>query len=259
MRKRKRPEEHMDESWLIPYADILTLLLALFIVLYSMSTVNEDKFQELRETLNAFFSGGVGVLVSDKGLTESQDNPMTDNTMNDYLFEEKNLRESQMRMQEYFEEMGLSHVITTRVLKEGLLVSIQDIALFDSGRAEVKAEASELLLYLGVILAEVDNHVQVRGHTDNLPINTSTFPSNWELSMHRALNVMKKFTEVPNLEPDRFSVVGYGEYSPITSNDTMEGRSKNRRVELLVERIYTNPLLIQENHDTGELLPTVIE
>lgn len=259
MRKRKRHEEHMDESWLIPYADILTLLLALFIVLYAMSTVNEDKFQELKETLNAFFSGGAGVLVSDKGITEAQDRPMTDNTANDYLFEEKKLRESQERMNEYFEEMGLSQVITTRVVKEGLLISIQDIALFDSGRAEVRAEASDLLTYLGVILAEVDNHVQVRGHTDNLPINTSHFPSNWELSMHRALNVMKKFTQIPNLEPNRFSVVGYGEYSPVVSNDSAEGRAKNRRVELLVERIYDNPIVIKENHDTGEPLPAANE
>ena len=241
MRKRKKHEEHMDESWLIPYADILTLLLALFLVLYAMSNVNEDKFQELKQSLNAVFSGGAGLLVSDSGFTELEDNPFTDNTINNYMFEEKKLRECQYQMNEYFEEMNLAQVINTQLTREGLLVTIQDVALFDSGKAEVRAEAADLLKYLGLILAEVDNRIQVRGHTDNLPIHTSEFPSNWELSVQRALNVMKKFTEIPNLEVRRLSVVGYGEYSPITTNDNPEGRAQNRRVELLVERYYDNP------------------
>lgn len=241
MRRKKKPVTHTDESWLLPYADMLTLLLALFLVLYAMSTVNQEKFQELKQTLNAVFAGGSGVLVSDSGFTEWEDNPFTDNTINDYLFEEKRLRECQYQMNEYFEEMGLSQMVSTNLTKEGLLVTIQDIALFDSGKADVRNEAFDLLRYLGLILAEVDNHVQIRGHTDNLPINTREFPSNWELSVKRALNVMQKFSEIPNLEENRFSIVGYGEHRPITTNENPEGRAKNRRVELLVERFYENP------------------
>lgn len=242
----------MDDSWLLPYADMLTLLLALFIVLYSMSTVDQDKFQELKQTLNAVFSGGAGVLVSDSGFTEWEDNPLTDNTINDYLFEEKRLRECQYKMNEYFEEMGLSQMVSTSLTKEGLLVTIQDIALFDSGKADVRAEAHDLLKYLGLILVEVDNQVQIRGHTDNLPINTPEFPSNWELSVKRALNVMKKFTEIPNLEESRFSIVGYGEHRPVATNDNPEGRAQNRRVELLVERFYTNPATLLQSDSLGD-------
>lgn len=95
MRKRKKAkhEEKMDESWLVPYSDILTLLLALFIVMYAMSSVDQDRFEELRETLNALFSGGPGVLVSDQGLSEIDDNPYTDNPPPNYLTEDRTLRE----------------------------------------------------------------------------------------------------------------------------------------------------------------------
>lgn len=231
----------MDDSWLLPYADMLTLLLAMFIVLYAMSSVNEDKFEELKETMNDLFAGGSGLLVSDSGFTELEDDPMTDNTTQNYMFEEKQLRECQQQMNEYFEEMNLSQMISTKLTQEGLLVTIQDIALFDSGKAYVRPESFDLLKYLGLILAEVDNHIQVRGHTDNLPISNQEFPSNWELSTERALNIMKNFLANQDIKANRFSVVGYSEYSPIDSNRTPEGRAKNRRVELLVERNYTNP------------------
>ncbi|NLB88745.1 MAG: OmpA family protein [Syntrophomonadaceae bacterium] len=249
MRKRKKVESKTDETWLIPYADMLTLLLALFLVLYAMSTVNQEKFQELKQTLNAVFAGGTGVLVSDSGFTEWENDPLTQNAINNYLLEEKMLRECQFQVDEYLEGMGLSQTISTNLTKEGLLVTIQDVALFDSGKANVRPEADELLRYLGLILAEVDNHVQIRGHTDNLPINTREFPSNWELSVQRALNVMKKFTEIPNLDESRFSIVGYGEHRPIATNDTPEGRAQNRRVELLVERFFDNPEIFLEDNN----------
>ena len=150
-----------------------------------------EKFHELKQTLNAVFAGGTGVLVTETGITEWENNLINQNELNNYLIEEKRLRECQVQMDNYFQEMGLAQTVTTRLTKEGLLVTIQDIALFDSGKVDVRPEAKELLMYLGLILAEVDNHVQIRGHTDNLPINTREFPSNWELSLQRALNVMK--------------------------------------------------------------------
>ncbi|NLJ72397.1 MAG: OmpA family protein [Syntrophomonadaceae bacterium] len=244
MLKRKKEPEHMDESWLIPYSDMLTLLLALFIVLYAMSTVDVGKFEELKQTLNAVFLGAPGILVSDKGLTEEDDNPLMDNTTRDYLNEEKQLQSYQKQMTEYFEEMGISNIVTSTLVEQGLLITIQDLALFDSGKANVREESWDLLYYIGEILAQIGNEVQVKGHTDNLPINTVEFPSNWELSTTRALNVVKKFVENPELKPYRFSVVGYSEYRPIQPNSTLEGRAKNRRVELLIIREYPPPPLI---------------
>ncbi len=245
MLRRKKTQEHMDQSWLIPYADMLTLLLALFIVLYAMSSVDMDKFQELKHTLNAMFSGGPGVLLNESALIELDNDPMTESATQNYLQEDRKLRECQYKMTEYFEEIGLSNIVSSKLTEQGLLITIQDLALFDSGKANVREESWDLIKYLGQIMAEIPNEIQVKGHTDNLPINTTEFPSNWELSTARALNVVKKFIENPELNANRFSVVGYSEYRPIEPNSTLEGRAKNRRVELLVVRTYPPPNIIE--------------
>lgn len=240
-RKKPKHDEHMDESWLIPYADLLTLLLALFLVLYAMSSVDQDKFQELKQTLNAMFSGGVGVLVSDQGMTEAGDNPFTENPPPSYLEEDRTLREYQQKMQSFLEQEGMSNLVTSRVNELGLLITVQDLAFFDSGKANLRPESLKLLQFLGILLEDIDNGVQIGGYTDSLPIHTVQYPSNWHLSTDRALNVLQIFIDNPNLDPQRFSVVGYGEYHPVASNDTAEGRQKNRRVEIVVFRKYTLP------------------
>lgn len=237
-RKKTKHDDHMDETWLIPYSDLLTLLLALFLVLYAMSSVNEDKFQELKQTLNALFSGGVGVLVSDQGLSEVGDSPFTQNPPPSYWNEDQTLREYQQRLQAYLEQEGMSDIVTTRVTELGLLITVQDLAYFDSGKADLRPESLKLLEFLGVLLEGIGNDVQICGYTDSLPIHTAQYPSNWHLSTDRALSVLEIFEQNPNLAPERFSVVGYGEYRPVASNDTPEGRQKNRRVEIVVFRKY---------------------
>ncbi|MFY9120847.1 MAG: flagellar motor protein MotB [Syntrophomonadaceae bacterium] len=243
MRKRKKAkhEEKMDESWLVPYSDILTLLLALFIVMYAMSSVDQGKFEELRETLNALFSGGPGVLVSDQGLSEIDDNPYTDNPPPNYLTEDRTLREYKAKMEAFLEQEGLSHLVSTRITEAGLLITVEDLAFFDSGKADLRPESLKLINFLGVLLEDIDNDVQIGGHTDSLPIHTAQYPSNWYLSTDRALSVLEIFNQNPHLAPQRFSVVGYGEYRSVASNDSSEGRQKNRRVEILVFRQYTLP------------------
>ena len=243
MRKRKKAKQdiHMDESWLVPYSDILTLLLALFIVMYAMSSVDQGKFTEMRQTLNALFSGGPGVLVSDQGLSESDDNPYTDNPPPNYMTEDRTLREYQAKMEAFLEQEGLSHLVSTRVTEAGLLITVQDMAFFDSGKADLRPESLKLLNFLGILLEDIDNDVQIGGYTDSLPIHTAKYPSNWYLSTDRALSVLEIFSQNSHLTPQRFSVVGYGEYRPVASNDTSEGRQKNRRVEIVVFRQYTLP------------------
>ena len=140
-KKKAKTEVHMDESWLVPYSDILTLLLALFIVMYAMSSVDQGKFEELRETLNALFSGGPGVLVSDQGLSESDNNPYTDNPPPNYMTEDRTLREYQQKMEAFLEQEGLSHLVSTRVTEAGLLITVQDLAFFDSGKADLGLES----------------------------------------------------------------------------------------------------------------------
>lgn len=252
-RKKKNHESHTDESWLIPYADILTLLLALFIVLFASSQVDQYKMQKLKMALDSIFSGGSGMMSSESEMEtiqildevqeENSENPsQTDleERRDEAIAEDITLNKYKEKLDNYFQEVGLANHVTSTVQEVGLRVTIQDIALFDSGRAELRPEVLPVLKNLSVILEGLNKYVQISGHTDNLPIRTSEYPSNWELSVARAMDVMKYLLGNPKLKPELYSVVGYGEYRPVSSNDTAEGRAANRRVELLIVRSYIN-------------------
>lgn len=240
-KKKKRHEEHIDETWLIPYADMLTLLLALFIVLFAMSNVDSSKFHELKRALESAFSGGTGILSSDSTIPKKDDDAINMDSLTDFLLEEERLQQYKIMLDDYFEQQGLQNYVTNIISERGLQITIQEMALFDSAKAQLHPEALGVISNLSVILAELDNYVEVSGHTDNLPISTIEFPSNWELSVARSLNVMKYMLRNENLNPERFSVVGYGEYRPVRTNSTEDGRAANRRVELLVLRMYLKP------------------
>jgi chemotaxis protein MotB len=240
-RKKKHHEEHMDESWLIPYADILTLLLALFIVLFAMSQVDQNKFQEIKQALESIFKGGVGIMTTDKGIDAVEQYPdVAFETPTDYIAEEITLKQKKEVLDEYFKKQGLENVVTSVITEYGLQISIQDVALFESGKATLRTDSLKVLDHLASVLSGLNNEIRIAGHTDNLPINTPEFPSNWELSTQRSLTVMKYLLKTGHLQPHRFSTIGHGEYRPIASNDTNEGRAKNRRVEILILRSYNN-------------------
>ena len=239
--KKKRHEDHIDETWLIPYADMLTLLLALFIVLFAMSNVDSTKFHELKRALESAFSGGVGILSSDTTIPKQDDDSLNMDSLTEFILEEERLQQYKIMLDTYFQEQGLENFVTNIVTERGLQVTIQEMALFDSAKAQLRPEALQVITNLSVILSELDNYIEISGHTDNLPISTVEFPSNWELSVARSVNVIKYMLRNENLKPEKFSVVGYGEYRPIRSNLTAEGRASNRRVELLVLRMYRNP------------------
>ncbi|QGU00232.1 Flagellar motor rotation protein MotB [Candidatus Syntrophocurvum alkaliphilum] len=240
VKRKKKHEEHMDESWLIPYADMLTLLLALFVILFAISQVDQDKFDEIRRTLETVFVGGAGVMEKDIGIVDDSITEMIDEAEpSDYAKEDRQLHQYKVLLDYYFKEKGIDGFVSNVVTEQGLLITIQDVALFESGRAELHPEAKDVLKDLADILTELENPIQIAGHTDNVPINTRQFPSNWELSFHRAINVMYFMLNNDKLEADRFSIVAYGEYRPRETNETAEGRALNRRVELLIQRIHT--------------------
>ncbi len=228
----------MDESWLVPYADILTLLLALFIVLFASSTVDQNKLNQMSAVFNDIFTSGTGVM----------DNPAVIQTPNGstsdiqsgaskYMEDQERLKESQNRVDEFIAINELEKQFETKLTEEGLLITIRDSVLFDTGRADVKAEYDSIADELSKLLMfDPPRNIVITGHTDNVPINTNEFDSNWDLSVMRAVNFMKEVVaENKELDPKYFSVKGFGEYSPIASNDTEEGRAKNRRVEVLVQ------------------------
>ncbi len=252
---KQHDEEHMDETWLIPYADLLTLLLALFIVLFASSNIDIKKYDQLIISLNSAFNSGSGMLEFTSAFPRDQDKA-TDSTKE---VEEKDpdeakaVTESQLmdleklkkELDRYIANRGLQSEVETNLNRNQLMITIRDHALFDSGSAEVKESARELGVAISEILVNYpDYEIVVSGHTDNRPIHTAEFESNWDLSTKRAVNFMKIFLENPDQNPGRFHAAGYGEYRPIDTNETAEGRAKNRRVEISIFK-YTDAV------DTG--------
>ena len=257
-KRKKKHDEEMSESWLLPYSDLMTLLLALFIVLFASSQVDAQKFEAVSKVFGEIFHSGTGVMeypslvpnpnseVSmgegeleeelEKGLDiEKELESQTDDNQH------KQLSEMEQKIIGYISENNLGNQLQTSLSNEGLLVTINDSVLFNSGSAEVREndvaiakEISELLVM------EPPHNVIISGHTDNVPIQNSNFASNWELSVTRALNFMKIILENEQLDPRMFSAKGYGEFDPITSNDSKEGQQKNRRVEVFILPNITN-------------------
>lgn len=254
-KKRHEPhEEHADESWLLPYSDLMTLLLALFIVLYAASAVNITKLEELSRAFRSAFSSGVGILDSGTTMNDDDRNRKTERDMerNDdgskrdtdqMEREQQNLEELKEKLDSYIQTNGLSSQLETTLNQTELLITIRDNALFPSGSASIKPEAQLLANAIALMLEDYpDYEILVTGHTDDQPINTFEFPSNWELSFKRALNFMKILLENPAFDPKRFSAIGYGEFRPVSGNETVEGRAQNRRVEIsLLRKFYETP------------------
>ncbi|WP_174732857.1 flagellar motor protein MotB [Mesobacillus harenae] len=252
-KKRQEHDEHIDESWLIPYADLLTLLLALFIVLFAMSSVDAVKFQNLSRSFNDVFSGGTGVLEFESPTPENQNQPIiekedkkeeeeqTDELEEDGKTEEElekdraELLELQRKVNSYIDSKGLTSKLDTSLTEEGLLVTIRDNLLFESGRADVRLEdlptAREIA---NLLVMDPPRNIIISGHTDNVPISTARYESNWELSVMRAVEFMKILLEHDQLDPSSFSAKGFGEFQPVDTNETEAGKARNRRVEILI-------------------------
>ncbi|HEY3424252.1 MAG TPA: flagellar motor protein MotB [Negativicutes bacterium] len=237
-------EEHTDETWLIPYSDILTLLLALFIVLFATAQVDQKKFDQLAQSFNAAFSGSPTLFDNAKTNQQISDGPPT-LTKSDasvaaeqaYLQETVQLLEVKKILDKYIQDNSLTGDLQTILTEEGLMIRIKDTALFPSGSAELIPESRRLAAEIAKMLLPLSQKIIVSGHTDNVPINTREFPSNWELSSKRAVNFMKTLLAQEKLAPERFNATAYGEYRPVVPNDSPD-RAKNRRVEILIMRTY---------------------
>jgi chemotaxis protein MotB len=255
-KKHDDHEEHVDESWLIPYADLLTLLLALFIILFASSKMDSKKYDSLMKSLNSAFAGGTGAFQTsnmvpinqdanftkkqdDHSSTSQADNKGTSQLNKDMQKEEAELEDLKQHVDKFIKDNNLSGQLETKLDNEKLMITISDRALFDSGSAVVKADSQTLAVSMSEMLSQyAAYHVEVAGHTDNVPIHRPEFETNWDLSAKRALNFMKIVLNNPKINPAMYSSIGYGEYRPVGPNDTTEGRAKNRRVEVSIIRKY---------------------
>jgi len=237
-------EEHTDESWLVPYADILTLLLALFIVLFASADSNKTKFNAMAQSLSAAFSGSPSVFDNNTAVSPELDAPKPDKSKSDGGKEQEHLKETvellavKKELDKYIQSNHLVGDLSTALTDDGLMIRIKDSALFLSGSADLRVESQRFGTDIAKMLTPLSQEVVISGHTDNVPINTREFPSNWELSSKRAINFMKFLLSQGKLKPERFSAIGFGEYRPMATNDSVEGHSKNRRVEVLIMRNY---------------------
>jgi len=222
MSKKKHEEHENHERWLVSYADFITLLFAFFVVMYSTSSVNEGKYRAVSESAQAAFNPSNMVAkkieVGPKISSESRQTGKVE-----YIAAIKSVMKA-------FEQ---SNKLVVFQNSRGIVIRITDTALFDSGKAEIKSDAVEAIDRLAGILTGIKKNIQVEGHTDNIPINSPLYPSNWELSSSRATSIVRRFVDM-GLKPSGLTAIGYGEYRPIAENDTEEGRSKNRRVEIVV-------------------------
>ncbi|GHI00003.1 OmpA family protein [Neobacillus kokaensis] len=239
MRKRKRAfhpdyEEHIDESWLIPYADLLTLLLALFIVLYAASTIDKEKYQSIMESFQSELTG-TKIANQQVGLSPTPPSPEQGKAMPVQKGNDQDLDGLKHRLEGYITKNSLQDKVTLRETKKGIEVSLKEVVLFDSGKAELKERSHKTLNGIVGLINTVPNPISIEGHTDNVPAYNTVYSSNWELSAARAASVLHYF-ETHKVAPKRMQFSGYGEYKPLYPNDSDKNRQANRRVTIVILR-----------------------
>lgn len=245
-KRGKKHEEEASEAWLLPYSDLMTLLLALFICLFAISQTDQTKLIQMAQAFTAAFNMGGPSFFDKAGPNVSpQRQIMTDEDSGNmaYIQENQTLQDLKEQLDAYIEQNSLEEELSTQLEEEGLMIRIKERALFPSGSADLVPESQRIGPIVAGLLAAVPERVLISGHTDTDPISNAQFPSNWELSSVRAMTFMKYLLSINSeLNPARFSAIGYGEYRPIAMNDTPENKQQNRRVEILIARTLSfNP------------------
>lgn len=255
--KHAAHDDHPDERWLLTYADMITLLMALFIVMFSISSVNKGKFDELSKSLNSAFNGppvmSGGEAIKETGGESGVETPAAApprpslqeafapdsvGQASSAKQEQEDLKQLEQMIKSAAAKEGIADKVQTEVSKDGLTVRLKtDGLLFDSGSAAVKPAAGPLISALARLLRADGRHaINVSGHTDSQPVS-GQFPSNWELSTARAAAVVRRLITA-NVSPARLTATGRAYYDPISTNATVAGRASNRRVELFLPRSH---------------------
>lgn len=244
--KKKAPKPENSERWLLTYSDLITLLMALFVILYATSNVDAAKARQISDSFSKALNivqsgGGEGVLEGTDINTGVEDTGIEDpgTTQNGVpgeitITEEQKLEQVKQKVDALINSSDLKGSVTTEIEERGLTIRFADNIIFDSGNANIKDDFKSRLVSISSILNSMDNYIRVEGHTDNVAINRAYFTSNWQLSSARASNVVQFLAEQGSVNPSKLCAVGYGENRPIQSNDTEEGKAQNRRVDILV-------------------------
>ncbi|MBX3332624.1 MAG: OmpA family protein [Nitrospira sp.] len=259
MAKHKHEEHENHERWLVSYADFITLLFAFFVVMYSISSVNVGKYRTVSESIKAALNPVVSppsspaafTLQTNKSALTAPDAPGSKELVVRKL---RNLVKSIKAVPQ------MSAVRVTEKINGDIVITIPDQLLFNSGEAAVRTEALPFLEGLGSAIVELNRYTRVEGHTDNVPIHTAQFPSNWELSAARAVMVVRVLSELYGVQTDHLAAVGHADSRPVTNNLDADQRAKNRRVEVVIlEQAPPSPLLQEESDAAGSGESTGLE
>ncbi|MCY6483691.1 OmpA family protein [Clostridium aestuarii] len=232
-RKKNQPEQGGGEEWLQTYADTITLVLTFFVLLYSFSTVDAAKFQQLTNSLQSIMAGKSSNGILEFSLHDGEV-PIVGQPVELGPKNPGNSNEMYNKVKGFIEENDLNGTVQIKRDSRGIIMELKDNVLFDIGKAEIKEQSKEILNKINKLISSIPNEIIVEGHTDNVPIHNYRYPSNWELSTQRAVNVLKYFVQIKGQNPGMFQAAGYGEYRPIAQNNTYENRAKNRRVNILI-------------------------
>jgi len=285
-KKEEHEKEPNHERWLVSYADFITLLFAVFVVLYAMSQVDKARVAKVIASTNEAFGVAksssapvfnvidsdsanlvpipdalnqkptapdanterkkkIAELLKEKtAIDEAFEAPILEPDQEDKVKKKKEHEKVRAESQDFkkikeniaafLEEKGAVDKVSMEVGPRGLVISLKDTEFFDSGKAIVRPDSMVLLDNISAAIGQYSNSVRIEGHTDNQPIKTALFPSNWELSTARATNIVHYLVKTHDLPPERLSAIGYGEYRPIADNRAEEGRQKNRRVDVVL-------------------------
>ena len=250
-KKRNREEEHENlDRWLVSYADFITLLFAFFVTMYAISRVDEKKFGSMVESMQKALGSVITVQMAtrDPGAFQSNSVPLDINISpllerklqaSEKQSFEKLAQEIQKKMEEISgKDAGKADANVNQIKyfidKRGLVLRFSERFFFNSGEAAIRPEVMPLLNAVAKSLEKIPNQIRIEGHTDSVPINTPKFPSNWELSTARATTIVHYLLTHFEFDPDRLSAAGYGEFRPISTNKTADGRLQNRRVDMVI-------------------------
>ncbi len=231
MARKKRHEEHENhERWLVSYADFITLLFAFFVSMYAISSVNEGKFRILSESLAIAFNPSMFTS------TRMQEGPRFVREQRSHMAQEfKDMfTNNYQKIQAALQELEKDKKLTLIQDEHKITIRISEGTLFEPGSDVLLPEALPVIDEVARALTGLPNSVRIEGHTDNVPISTERFPSNWDLSSARSLKILKYFIDSHAYDPRKLSALGFGEFQPIDTNDTPSGRIKNRRVDIMV-------------------------
>jgi len=267
MKRRKSSEE--DErgySWMDTYGDMVTLLLCFFVLIYSYSTIDAKKFQELIGALTGNYMSYREIPMLDE--VEAREGPIGNidpmvnyNNRDDIVIEPEETSENggidiideesegdiafdelYENIKKYISDLDLEDKVSVIRSERTILLRFNEVALFNSGKADILPESVDIIKNIARIINWNIKYVKmvcIEGHTDNVPMTSKEFLDNWDLSTRRATNTLRLILETGFIEPDKLSAIGYGEYRPIDTNDTPEGRANNRRVDIILEKIDT--------------------